>query len=138
MGYVLKMSENVIYDYGVDIDNSWTFSDGDLKLTKYEENLSQAICNRLNTGLDELYLFYYNYGSILKSFLGWKANEETLEFVKLEVDNCLRDDPRINSFTSEVVYDGDGHLSINLKVVYDGDMVDLNFGFDETGVLIEV
>ena len=47
-----------LYELGVDIRSDFTFENGDLKLSKYEENLVQAICNRLTTNLDELELFY--------------------------------------------------------------------------------
>lgn len=110
------MDDNVVYEYGVDINSSFTFKDGDLQLVKYKENLAQAIANRLNTELDELFFIYEDYGSVLNGFLGWRKNDETLRFVKLEVDNCLSKDPRLKSFESKISFDDDKALRIELKV----------------------
>lgn len=109
------MSE-VNYEYGVDIEHSWSFVDGDLKLISYNDNIAQTIVNCLNTELDELFVFYDGYGSILKSFLGWKANVETLSFMKLEIDKALSRDPRLNNFTSTINYNNKGEVEINIVV----------------------
>lgn len=110
------VNDEVNYEYGVDIDRSWSFVDGDLKLVEYDNNIVQAVTNCLNTELDELYVFYTGYGSILKSFLGWKANNLTLNFMKLEIDKALSRDPRLNKFTSMVNYNGNGEIEINIVV----------------------
>ena len=43
------MNDNVAYECGVDIDSSFQFHDGDLLLAEYDENLVQAVINKLNT-----------------------------------------------------------------------------------------
>ena len=57
------MTETINYDYGVDINSHFNFKDGDIQLAEYDNNIAQAIMNRLNTFQDSLDLFYYDYGS---------------------------------------------------------------------------
>lgn len=105
-----------LYELGVDIRSDFTFENGDLKLSKYEENLVQAICNRLNTNLDELELFYEDYGSVLSSFIGWKANDETIDYMQKEIDIVLQDEPRIIDSETEITYKQNGLININLNL----------------------
>ena len=128
----------VIYDFGVEVHSDWDFIDGDLKLVSYDDNLCQAIRNRLNTCLDELDLFYEDYGSILSGFLGWKANDETLSFIKLEVDNCLKNDFRLVNCDSKINYKSNGVLEIILVVDYQGTIKEFNYVLDDTGLISEV
>ena len=128
----------VVYDFAIEVHSDWEFIDGDLKLVSYDENLCQAIRNRLNTNLDELYLFYEDYGSVLSGFLGWKSNEETLSFIKLEVDNCLKNDSRLFNFNSEVTYNGKGVLEIKISVNYQGIVKDFNYILNNDGLVEEV
>ena len=109
------MSDEVLYECGVDIDSSFTFKDGDLVLAEYEDNLVQAIANRLNTDLGELDLFYEDYGSVITGFLGWKQTD-AVHYIKAELDNVLLKDPRIWQHESTVEYAGDGKLRINLII----------------------
>lgn len=86
-------------DYGTDIKRGWELTDdGDLKLVKDVDNVTQALVNRLKCDLHSLDLYYRDYGSLLSGFLGWKRNQATLDFIKLEVQNRLRADERIESF----------------------------------------
>lgn len=110
------MADDVHYEYGVDINSSCSFKDGDLDLSRYDENLGQAIANRLNTELDELDVLYDGYGSVLSSFLGWRRNDETLRLVKLEIDNCLSNDPRLSDFKTEVSFNDSGALVIEISI----------------------
>ena len=105
-----------LYELGVDIRSDFTFENGDLKLSKYEENLVQAICNRLTTNLDELELFYEDYGSVLSSFIGWKANDETIDYMQKEIDIVLQDEPRIIDSETEITYKQNGLININLNL----------------------
>ena len=79
------MNEENIYELGIDLSSSFTFHDGDLILSSYDDNLVQAVTNRIQTDLNELDLFYEDYGSILNSFFGWKANEYTIVLMKTEI-----------------------------------------------------
>ena len=122
-----------VYEYGVDITSNLNFNDeGDINLSKYEDNIVQAICNRLSTIQDTLDLFYYDYGSVLNHFLGWKKTDETLSFIKIEIENVLTKDPRINSFTVDLEYITEG-VRINI-VLTDFEEVNLNLVLNENGV----
>ena len=126
-----------VYEYGVDIDSSFEFLDGDLKLASYEENLVQAIGNRLRTIYGSLSMFYEDYGSYLYTFLGWRRRDETLNFIKIEVENTLKKDPRLTNFNVEVDYaTADNTVDINIQVFYENEVLDLNYVFNENGVSV--
>ena len=124
-----------LYDYGVDLDSSLSFKDGDLRLAEFEDNIVQAVANRLNTIQDSLDLFYEDYGSLFISFLGWKRNDETLRFMKIELDKTLQDDPRITSFTSELSFTDTGAVKIDI-VLEDFENTELNLILGDSGVIV--
>lgn len=121
-----------IYDYGVDINSDLNFTNGDIALCEYEDNICQAVANRLRTIQDSLDLFYVDYGSFLTYFFGWRKTNETLNFIKLEIENVLRKDPRINNFTIDLEYIKEGVL-INI-VLTDFGEVNLNLVLNNEGV----
>lgn len=125
---------DTIVEYGVDISSDWDFTDGDINTVSDKNNITQAITNRLNTITDSLDLFYIDYGSSLQSFLGWRKVDETLSFIKLEIDSCLSKDPRLKTFESSVSFDDQGSVRVELKIFYEGDVLDLNFVLDTNGV----
>ena len=108
------MADEVLYDLGVDLDSSFGFHDGDLKLVSYNDNLAQAVVNRLNTRLNELDLFYDDYGSILRSFFGWQGNDVTIDLIKTELNTVLHNEDRLENYSSNIGYDGNGKLRITL------------------------
>ena len=108
-----------IVELGVDLNNNWQFKDGDLVLVENKNNLIQSILNRLNCDYDGLDLFYYEYGSVLSSFLGWKKSDETLEFIILEVESTLEQEPRLTEFYVEVSYNKVGKIVIDLFISFD-------------------
>ena len=129
-------NDEVAYELGVDLNSTLTFSNGDINLTSYEDNLIQGVMNRLNTDLDELDLFYDEYGSILTRFLGWKANDETLGFIEAEIENTLENEPRLESSDATCTYNGEGQVMIQLNLYpITGDMVDTNMVLTTTGVV---
>ena len=129
-------NDEVAYELGVDLNSTLTFSNGDINLTTYEDNLIQGVMNRLNTDLDELDLFYDEYGSILTRFLGWKANDETLGFIEAEIENTLENEPRLESSDATCTYNGEGQVMIQLNLYpITGDMVDTNMVLTTTGVV---
>ena len=102
---MLKTERVIILDYGTDFLKTWTLTeDGDLRLISGENNLSQGLVNRFSCDLNSLDLFYDDYGSLLVQFLGWKRNDTTLNFIKLELENRLRNEPRLESFNVKVDY----------------------------------
>ena len=110
------MDESVIYDLGVDIDSSFNFHDGDLVLSRYQDNLVQGVVNRLNTDLDELDLFYEGYGSVFSSFLGWRGNDETISYMKSELEQVLQAEPRLESWEYDIKYKGNGKMIVELQL----------------------
>ena len=101
-------------DIGTDIKSSWELKDGDLVLVNDEENIVQSIINRLNCWLNSMDLFYLEYGSVLSSFLGWKRIDETLGFLKIEIENTLNQDPRLRDYDLSLDYDDNGAVKIDL------------------------
>ena len=128
--------EESIYELGTDIKSDWIFENGDIKLVDNEENLVQSICNRLTspeTGFD---LYYGNYGSVLGQFLGWRRRQETLDFMKIEIDNCLDQDPRIQKHDVELSFE-DGSVKIDLKLNYGEDSdLSLSLVLNNDGVVV--
>ncbi len=107
-----------IIELGTDLNCNWEFKDGDLQLVENKDNLIQSILNRLNCNYDGLDLFYYEYGSVISSFLGWKHEDETLEFIRLEVESTLEQEPRLESFNVEVSYNKVGKVLIELYFLF--------------------
>lgn len=114
-----------IIELGADLNRNWEFKDGDLLLVENKDNLVQSILNRLNSDYDSLDLFYYDYGSVLSNFLGWKHNDETLEFIRLEIEDTLEQEPRLNDFSVGVSYNETGKILIELYIVFN-DETDLS------------
>ena len=110
-----------IVELGTDLNCNWEFKDGDLQLVENKANLKQSILNRLNCSYDSLDLFYYEYGSVLSNFLGWKHNDETLEFIRLEIEDTLNQEPRLTDFDVEVSYNKVGKVLIDLYIVFNDD-----------------
>lgn len=129
------MTDEVLYDLGVDLHHDFVFEDGDIKLIKYDDNLIQAIVNRLNTDLDELDLFYYEYGSILRTYMGWQVIDETISFIESEIETVLRSEPRLIRWEYEVGYSGDGVINAHLVLYPDPDYsIEATLSIDENGV----
>ena len=123
--------------FGTDINNSWEFNEhGDLSLVSNKDNVGQAISNRLQTQLNELDLFYAGYGSFLTQFLGWKKNDSTLEFMRLEIETRLAGDPRLSGYSVSLEYTDNGvEININL-VLDDGEEYTGNFVLNNDGVVV--
>ena len=110
-----------IIELGTDLKSEWAFKDGDLVLVENKDNLVQSILNRLNCDYDSLDLFYYDYGSVLSKFLGWKKSDETLEFIRLEVESVLEQEPRLSDFNVNVSYNKVGKVLIDVYILFDED-----------------
>lgn len=111
-----------INELGVDINSEWTLNEkGDLELIPDEYNIIQSITNRLNIYFDTLNLFYETYGSTLRDFMGWVNNEETLEFINLEIEETLKQDPRYSDSEINSEYTGDGKIEITISISFSED-----------------
>ena len=126
----------LLYEQGVDFDSRMIFQDGDILLTGYEDNLAQAVVNRLNTQLNELDWFYEDYGSVLTGFFGWKANTNTLQYIKTEINTVLKQEPRLSRWDCNVGYDGEGKIRIELTLYPDANLgINVNLVLTPTGVV---
>lgn len=132
------MDDEILYELGTDFDSGFKFNDGDLQIISYDENLVQSLVNRFNTQLNELDLFYNEYGSVLLDFLGWKANEDTLQFIQSEIETVLNSEERILSYEIEVKYEGNGKIKIDLTLYPTPDYsIDTTLIVDNEGVTEE-
>ena len=104
---VILLEDNIT-ELGVDINSNWDFRNGDLILVDNKENIVQSIINRLNCEYDSLDTFYYEYGSLISNFFGFRNSKETLEFIKIEIESTLQQDPRLNNFDVETEYLNNG------------------------------
>lgn len=109
---------------GTDIMADWSFSDGDLNIVSDTVNLGQAISNRLNTYLNDLNLFYADYGSTLFDYLGSLNNENIREYIRIEVESTVIKDNRIRSVdcTVKKVQSNAVECVLNLQLVDNTDM----------------
>ena len=109
-----------IVELGTDISSTREFSKGDLVLVNHTDNMRQAIKNRLSCPLD--YLDYDNYGSDIHSFLGGRKNDTVLNFLKIEIETRLIQDPRIQDFEVTTYIKEDDNVGIDIEVNFDEDM----------------
>lgn len=109
-----------IVELGTDISSTWEFIKGDLVLVNHTDNMRQAIKNRLSCPLD--YLDYDNYGSDIHSFLGGRKNDTVLDFLKIEIETRLIQDPRIQDFEVTTYIKEDESIGIDIDVNFDEDM----------------
>lgn len=103
--------------YGVDIKDSFTFSNGDLELVSGTVNLGQAIVNRLNTDKGFYDWCYTQYGGNLFSIFGMKNNQNTLEYLKIEIESILQQDPRIKEVTANCSKENPKTINVKLDVL---------------------
>ena len=122
-------------EFGTDIDKSWDFNDGDLILVKEEANVGQAVLNRVTCFKPNFTVYYENYGGALMEHLGSRRDEESLKFIKIELDSILEQEKRILEYESELSYTDIG-VRIDLKCNVDGENVDLNLILSRDGVTV--
>lgn len=108
-------------ELGTDINGNWQMVNGDLILVENEENIAQSILNRLQCFYDGLGFYYTDYGSFLYSFLGFKQSDDTLEFIRIETERVLSQDPRLTDFTVSCEYNENGEVVIIINMIVDED-----------------
>lgn len=111
-------------DFGTDLN--WNGSDNELTTVTGDDNIIQSVKNRLNTDYDELNWIYNNYGCNYKQFLGDRATDTTLEFIKNSIKQSLDEEERIDSYDLELSY-MDGKINIILNI----DGTEFNFDLEE-------
>ena len=98
-------------------DIQWILSNGDVNIVEGQDDMIQAIVNRLNTDTDELDYLYDNYGCNLKQFLGLPANDTTLELVDLTLSYT---DANTLNIIITCTYDSENELELDLVLNSDG------------------
>ena len=100
---------------GTDLKN-FEMEDGDLLLVSDTDNLAQACINRLSNPPNFYDWVYENYGGNLNSIFGMKNNSNSLEYLRIEIEYILQQDPRIKSIsatcTKEMPNEVDAELDI--------------------------
>lgn len=120
-------------EVGTDINSKWTLTnDGDLKIVNDEENMVQSIANRLSCYQPSMEVYYEQYGGFLTSYLGQRKTSETLDFMKIEIDTMLKQDPRIEEFTSTLSYTEKG-VNVILKLIVAGEEMEVDLIVDDGG-----
>lgn len=126
---VIKMV-NVL---GTDIKDTWSFVDGDLEIVTDMENLEQACTNRLNTNLEFYQWCYDNYGGDLFKVIGMVNNDHALEYLRIEVETILKQDPRIREVQA-TCYKNDPisiYADIDILTINSEEMVTVNLVINE-------
>lgn len=124
---------------GTDIDDSWSFTDGDINLVSGEFNLQQAIVNRLKCPYDFYQEFYPVYGGNLMDEMGELNNSSAHEYLRIEIESILQQEPRIKELTCTVNKTDSNTVEVNLKIrtIDNDEFVELNLVISkDTGVYI--
>ena len=125
--------------FGVDIDSSWSFVDGDIQLSRGKENLGQAISNRLNSDDDQYSDFYIKYGGRLFDHFGDLNHPTIHEYIRIEIESILEQEPRIKEINECTVNKiNSNSVECNLKVTPIGsdEVIDLNLVLSEDSPIL--
>lgn len=132
------MTDEVI---GTDIIRMWSFTDGDLDLVSESSNLGQAIVNRLNADENTYDIFYNRYGGALFEHFGDINSENILEYIRIEIESILQQDPKIRNIDCKVNKNENDTITINLNVttISNNEVIPLNLilNNDEDITIIE-
>jgi phage baseplate assembly protein W len=85
-------------DFGTDIDSTGILdSKGQVALVSGTDNVKQAIRNRLATELDVYIEYCDDYGTNLQDMFGDELTDNTIEWIKTEIQMNVLKDPRVAS-----------------------------------------
>jgi len=91
-------------DYGTDIDSTGKLdSKGQVALVTGTANVQQAIKNRLLTELDVYIEWCDDYGTTLRDMLKEELTDNTIEWIKTEIQMNVLKEPRVASCDVEHV-----------------------------------
>ena len=116
-------------DLGGDISSDWSFSNGDVNTVIDYGNLSQAIMNRLNTSLDFYRMFYPRYGGKLWEHMGDLNHPTIHEYIRIEVEDILKQDPRISyvDVTLHKINSGSVECDLNVTLYDNNTNIEFNY-----------
>lgn len=101
---------------GTDLKN-FEIEDGDLLLVSESDNLAQACINRLSTPSNFYDWMYVNYGGGLNSIFGMKNNSNSLEYLRIEIEHILQQDPRIKSISATCTKEMPNEVDVELDIL---------------------
>ena len=91
-------------DFGTDFDSTGKLdSKGQVALVSGAANVQQAIKNRLLTELDVYIEYCDDYGTTLKDMFGDELTDNTIEWIKTEIQMNVLKEPRVASCDVEYV-----------------------------------
>ena len=121
---------------GTDIQRNWEIIDGDIQLVSDKNNLGQAILNRLLADKDFYNMFYLNYGSNISEYYGEQNNPNIREYIRVEVETTLVQDPRIQGARCEVVSYTNEQIELRVTVLtYENDELSYNLVISEQNTI---
>lgn len=114
--------------YGTDIDDAWDFSNGDINLISGTLNLGQAIKNRLMCDSNFYKAFYNNYGGQLFDEMGYLNNGNAHEYIRIEIETILKQDPRIKELdcTVKKISTDAVECKVKIKTINNDEIVEMN------------
>lgn len=101
---------------GTDLKN-FEIEDGDLLLVSETDNLAQACINRLSAPPNFYDWVYENYGGDLNSIFGMKNNSNSLEYLRIEIEHILQQDPRIKSISATCKKEVSNEVDVELDIL---------------------
>ena len=121
---------------GTDIQRNWEIIDGDIQLVSDKNNLGQAILNRLLADKDFYNMFYLNYGSNISEYYGEQNNPNIREYIRVEVETTLVQDPRIQGARCEVVSYTNEQIELRVTILtYENDELSYNLVISEQNTI---
>lgn len=125
--------------YGTDIDDAWDFSNGDINLISGTLNLGQAIKNRLMCDSNFYKTFYNTYGGQLFDEMGYLNNGNAHEYIRIEIETILKQDPRIKELecTVKKISTDAVECKLKIKTINNDEIVEMNLVINQdTNVII--
>ena len=101
---------------GTDLKN-FEIEDGDLLLVSDTDNLAQACINRLSTPPNFYDWVYENYGGDLNPIFGMENNSNSLEYLRIEIEHILQQDPRIKSISATCTKEVSNEVNVELDIL---------------------
>ena len=87
-------------DFGTDIDSTGKLdSKGQVALVSQQDNVIQAVRNRLLTELDVYIEWCNDYGTTLRDMLSQDLDDSNIEWIKTEIEINVLKEPRVASCT---------------------------------------
>ena len=106
---------------GIDVDQAWIMDgEGDLVLVKYEDNVTQAVYNRLTCTMGALDWVYNKNGSYIKEYIGTPNTPSRRESLRAECKRRLNRDPRLKDADVEIVAFGPRYVGLKVTARING------------------